>query len=109
MKKLYIEYDDRGSTGNPRTWIMVIIAIFTLINSCILMAITTTSYIDEKGVIHSKTPVWSILTINLVPLFPILFWFFTTNEKPEEDSKKYIRIEKPSDIDLRDKYQHETN
>ena len=97
MKKLYI-YE--SYEGHQRVWIMVAIGVMTFINSCILMAETST----PQG-----TPVWSVLTINLVPISMIAFWYCTTDEKPEpKDKKKYIRIEKPSDIDLREKYKNDT-
>jgi hypothetical protein len=106
MKKLYIDYNEWNGFPNPRLTIMVVVGVFVFINSCILMGVTTTYWTDEKGVTHSDTPLWSILTINLSPFSAILFWFLTTNEEPkkEEDSKKYIRIEIPDDTDMREKY-----
>jgi hypothetical protein len=96
MKGLYIPSSRWDGDGPERMWIMIAIGIMTFFNSCILMSAAST----PQG-----TPVWSILTLNLVPVFMILFWLFTTSHKPEpEDKKQYIRIEKPSDIDLREKY-----
>lgn len=97
MKKLYVSMDEscgNGDGGDLRKCLTFTICIMGVVNWIILMIFTTTSYIDEKGENHYTTPLWVFLSINLIPIFMLTFWLFTTNDKywNEKQEKKKQRM-----------------